>query len=494
MTEDRVENPNKSGEWKRTHLTGEIWNYTFGKEVVLGGWVHEVRNLGGVAFLQLRDRGGIAQVTLERKANPEMFERLTKLSRESVIMVRGTVVENQRAPGGFEVMPEDARVLSEAAVPLPLGVSDKVFADLDTRLDNRYLDLRKQDVLALFKLKHEILDAVSIGLSNLGFLNVNTPKIVATATEGGTELFKVRYFDEDAYLNQSPQLYKQMLMGAGFDRVSEIGPAFRAEEHDTIRHLNEFISIDIEMSFADEWDAMDILERVVRSAVGSVSSRTDDIEAVNRGRKMLNKLVSGVNQNISRQNKAIRKENQRLKARGEELKPIVPEKERFDMLEIEPMERVVPRVRYEECIELAAEKGVNVEFGEDLSMECMKAVAEVYPGYHFITHWPTSIKPFYVQPYEDRPEVCRAFDMNFGEKEICSGAQRVHDYDLLVSNISEMGLDPEAFEFYLAPFRYGMPPHAGWGLGLERLTMVVTGVRNVREIVLFPRDRYRLVP
>ena len=496
MTMDEMRQGRTLGNWRKTHFNDAIWKYSFGETVVVGGWIHDIRNLGGVAFLQLRDSGGIVQVTLEKKTTPELFDMITKLSRESVIMVKGEVKENDKAPRGFEIIPEEAKILSEAAVPLPLGVSDKVFAELDTRLDNRFLDLRKREVFSLFKLKHEVLDALIMGLSNLGFIQVNTPKVVATATEGGTELFKVDYFKKSAYLNQSPQLYKQMLMGAGFDKVFEIGPAFRAEEHDTVRHINEFISIDIEMSFSDESDAMDVLEKVVRFAVSSVASRKEDIDSINNGRKVLNKLLNKVNMNVAGQNKRIKKENQKLKAKGLELRPLLETKEKYDMLEVNPLpiKERLPRIKYETCVELAQERKVNIEFGEDLSMEAMKVIGKEYPSYYFITHWPTEMKPFYVQPYENNPEVCRSFDLNFGEKEITSGAQRVHDLSLLESNLREAGLDPEDFTFYLAPFRYGIPPHAGWGLGLERFMMVLTGVRNIREVVLFPRDRYRLVP
>ena len=496
MTIDDLKVGRTLDDWRRTHFNNEIWKYSFGKTVVLGGWIHDIRNLGGVAFLQLRDSGGIVQVTLEKKASPVLFDTITKLPRESVIMVRGEVKENEKAPRGFEIIPEEVKVLSEAAVPLPLGVSDKVFAELDTRLDNRFLDLRKREVFSLFKLKHEVLDSLIMGLSNLGFIQVNTPKVVATATEGGTELFKVDYFKKKAYLNQSPQLYKQMLMGAGFDKVFEIGPAFRAEEHDTIRHINEFISIDIEMSFSDETDAMDVLEKVVRFAVSGVASMKTEIDSINQGRKVINKLINKVNLNIAGQNKRIKKENQKLKAKGLELKIPIKPKEKFDMLEITqiPIKERLPRIKYERCIDMAQEKRVDIEFGDDISMEAMKVIGKEYPSYYFITHWPTEMKPFYVQPYENDPEVCRAFDLNYGEKEITSGAQRVHDISLLESNLRKAGLDLGNFSFYLAPFRYGMPPHAGWGLGLERFMMVLTGVRNIREVVLFPRDRYRLVP
>ncbi len=511
MTEDKGAQDRTLGNWRRTHYCGDIWKYSYGRTVVVGGWIQELRNLGGVAFLKLRDRTGTLQITLEKSTIPEIFDSLSDLSRESVIMVKGKVMENPRAPRGFEIIPEEVKVLAESAVPLPLGVSDKVFAELDTRLDKRFLDLRKREIYSIFKIKGEILDAMVRGLQGLGFVQVQTPKIVATATEGGTELFEVDYFKNKCYLNQSPQLYKQMLMGAGFDRVFEIGPAFRAEEHDTVRHLNEFISIDIEMSFADEWDAMDVLEKVVRSAVERASECKKEIESINDGRKTLNKLINKVNQNVAVTNKRIKKENQRAKAVGEEPKQLLKPKEKFDTLDIKPIEKTIlsymdnydaekakkagmPRVKYEECIEIAQAKRIDVDFGEDLSMEAMKVIAEVYPSYYFITHWPTEIKPFYVQPYENTPEVCRSFDLNFGPKEITSGAQRVHDIELLESNLKAKNLDPKNFDFYLDPFRFGMPPHAGWGLGLERLMMVLTGVRNVREVVLFPRDRYRLVP
>jgi len=482
------------GELRRTHYCTDVKESEFNTQVVLAGWIHEMRNLGGICFLQLRDRSGIAQVTLEKSHDENIFNTLTSLSRESVIMVKGLAKENDRAPGGFEVIPDLAKVLSKAEVPLPLGVSDMVLADLDTRLDNRFLDLRKEDINAVFRIKHKVLKAVSDTLSDRGFIEVNTPKIVATATEGGTELFRVKYFNEDAFLNQSPQLYKQTLMGAGFDRVFEIGPAFRAEEHDTVRHLNEFISLDIEMSFSDENDAMDALEEVTRNVVNSVAGCRDEIQLINQGRKKLNKLVNKMNMNINRQNKAIKKENQKLKSQSKPLKELAKPHGLYPMMEVEPIEGRVPRIRYQKCIDIAKKGGVKVEFGEDLSMEAMKVVAKKYPGYFFITHWPTAIKPFYVQPYEDEPEVCRAFDLNRGWYELASGAQRVHDIELLRKNLERMGLDPEAFSYYLNAFRYGMPPHAGWGCGLERYMIALTSVKNVREVVLFPRDRYRLVP
>ncbi|MCK4718028.1 MAG: aspartate--tRNA(Asn) ligase [Thermoplasmata archaeon] len=433
------------GEWRRTCGAGEVTPELDGQEVILGGWVHEVRNLGNLCFIILRDRTGMAQLTLLKKRNEEMFNRLSELSRESVIMIIGVVKASDKSNLGVEVLPEAAKVLAEAKTPLPLGVADKVGADLDTRLDNRYLDIRKPEVMAVFNIRSTILEAVREVLLSHEFLEINTPKIVATATEGGTALFPMEYFEAPAYLNQSPQLYKQILMASGLDRVMELGPAFRAEEHDTSRHLNEFTSIDIEMAFSDEEDAMYMLELVVDGAI----------------------------------RKVLEKNSRDLALLGVEL----------------PSQSLpYPRVTYTECVEKVKEAGLDIEWGDDLSMEATRIVAEEQPPFYFITRWPSKSKPFYALPYEDEPKVCRAFDLNHREKEVTSGAQRVHIPDLLRERIAAQGLDIESFQFYLDAFDYGMPPHAGWGLGTERLVMIVTQKENVRECVLFPRDRKRLVP
>jgi len=238
----------------------------------IAGWVHEERDLGGLTFLLVRDRTGILQVTIpKKKVTPEVLAAVKDATRESVIECEGVVKATEKAPGGRELVPDTLRVVSRAETPLPLDVSEKVPAELDTRLDNRYLDLRKPRINAIFQIRNACLRAISEYLWDNGFTQVQTPKIVAAATEGGTELFPLAYFDKEAFLNQSPQLYKQMLMSAGFDRVFEIGAIFRAEEHNTVRHLNEATSIDIEMSFADEEDAMKMLENVVASAYAYVA-------------------------------------------------------------------------------------------------------------------------------------------------------------------------------------------------------------------------------
>ncbi len=424
----------------RTHTTAEASKMD-GEEVKVCGWIHDIRILGRIAFLILRDRYGFAQLTLIRgMIGKENFKKFTKLTRESVICARGKVQKTDQAKLGFEILPEEIEVLSVAESPLPLGVADRVSADMETRIENRFLDLRKPEVLAVFQARSEILQGIRDVLISENFIEVHTPKIVATATEGGTELFPIKYFEKDAYLNQSPQLYKQILMGAGFDRVFEIAPAFRAEEHNTTRHLNEFISIDAEMSFANDEDAMRVLEESIKNAV----KRVVEDEGI--------KETLGVKMKV----------------------PDTPFR----------------RITYDEAVNMVS-GSVDMEYGEDFSTEALKILGEKIDDFYFITKWPLKIKPFYVMPHG---ELSLAFDLMYRDKELSSGAQRNHDYESLVSVMKSKGLNPESFEFYLRAFRYGMPPHSGWGLGLERLVMIITGVKNIRECVIFPRDRTRLVP
>ncbi len=423
--------------------TSDIGEEDVGKTVILYGWIHEIRDLGGLVFIILRDREGFIQITLpKKKVSPEVFKLAKRIKRESVVKVVGTVKKELKAPQGYEIIPETIEVLNEAEVPLPLEVTEKVPAELDTRLDHRFLDLRKPKIQAIFRIRHQMLQSIRAFLCEHDFIEVQTPKIVSTATEGGTELFPVSYFEREAFLNQSPQLYKQMLMSAGFERVFEIGPIFRAEEHNTTRHLNEAISIDIEMSFTDHNGVMDILERLV------VRVYEDVIENCERYLNWLN-------------------------------------------VKLEVPSLPFERVKYDEVLEIVK----DVPWGEDLPTPALKVLAEELGDVHyFIVDWPTECKPFYAMPYEDRPEICKSFDLMKGALELASGTQRIHKYDMLVESIKSKGLNPESFEFYLEAFRYGMPPHAGWGLGAERFLMSMLNLKNIREATMFPRDRNRLLP
>jgi aspartyl-tRNA synthetase len=412
------------------------------------GWVHEVRDLGGLAFFLIRDRTGIIQVTIPKKRSSDaVLAAVKQVSRESVVRVAGMVKAIDKAPGGRELVPDLFEIISLADSPLPLDVVEKVPADLDTRLDARFLDARRPRVAAVFRIRSAATYAVNQYLHHEGFINITTPKIVAAATEGGTELFPIAYFDKEAFLNQSPQLYKQMMMAAGFEKVYEIGPIFRAEEHNTTKHLNEATSIDIEVSYVDHNEVMRILEELIVKTYEYVKATCND------------ELC-----NLEIDNFTI---------------PKAP----------------FPRLPYHEAIEIAKKKIEDpISYGDDISPAAEKGIGAEMGGHYFIVDWPSEIRPYYAMPYDNDPSICKAFDLMHPRMELSSGAQRVHQHDLLVQQIKKKGLNPESFEFYLRPFRYGMPPHAGWGLGTDRLIMTMLGLSNVREAVLFPRDMHRLVP
>lgn len=422
-----------------------------GEHVTVAGWAHEIRDLGGIAFLIVRDRTGKIQVKF---ATDEMDESLvetgTNVSRESVVSVTGTVEEEPRAPTGVEIVPESVEVLAPADPELPLDPTGKVDADLSTRLDNRTLDLRNEESKAIFEIRSAVLEAVRDYFRSAGCTEINTPKIVATGTEGGTELFPLTYFGQEAFMNQSPQLFKQLMVGSGLERVFEIGPIFRAEEHNTPRHLNEATMIDFESAFIDHHEAMDVCEGTLQAAYEAVDETCQEqLETLGFGDSFA-----------------------------------VPD-------------AGFPRLSYEEAIERINATGELEEqlvWGDDLPTEGEKALGNDVGGHYFITDWPSEIKPFYIQDYDDDPELSKGFDLMHPRMELVSGGQREHRHNELVAGFERQGLDPEAFEYYTKMFKYGMPPHAGWAYGVERLVMTMLGLSNIREAVLFPRDRQRLSP
>ena len=428
---------------KRTHYSTEITPELAGETVKVTGWVHEIRDLGGIVFVLIRDKKGITQLTApSKKLTEEMMADVRAARKETIVTLTGTVQESPKAPNGVEIIPSNIDIINVSQLPLPLDTTEKVDAEMDTRLDARFMDLRKHDVSAIFKIKNEMLHTVRNYFYDNDF---TTPKLVASATEGGTELFPITYFEKEAFLGQSPQLYKQMMMATGLDNVFEIGQIFRAEEHDTLRHLNEALSIDAEMSFRSQEDVMNLLEDVIKNVLNNLQEKCSS----------------------------------ELEDLGHELD--VPS-------------GAFPVVPYEEVIDIVNSQDVEMEYGEDLNRAAEKVLGETMGSYYFITEWPTSIKPFYVMPKEDDPEKSTAFDLMYRDLELSSGSQRIHDYDLLYSQIEAKDLNPDSFEKYLQAFKYGMPPHSGWGMGADRLTMVLTGAKNIRETVLFPRDRRRLTP
>jgi aspartyl-tRNA synthetase len=422
-----------------------------GETVTVAGWVHELRDLGGIAFLILRDKSGKIQVKLEKdEMDDDLVETGTGVHRESVVSVTGRVEEEPRAPTDVEVVPDSIEVVAEADPELPLDPSGKVDADLSTRLDNRTLDARKAGVKAIFEIRAQVLRAVREQFRAVGCTEINTPKIVATGTEGGTELFPITYFGREAFMNQSPQLFKQLMVGSGLERVFEIGPIFRAEEHNTPRHLNEATSIDFEGAFCDHDDAMDVCEGVVRAAYEAVAEHCQE------------------------------------------------ELETLDIAaDFAAPDESFPRLTYEEAIQrinATGELDEQLVWGDDLPTEGEKALGADVGSHYFITDWPSEIKPFYIKDHDGDPDLSTGFDLMHPRLELVSGGQREHRYERLVEGFEQQGLDPESFEYYTKMFRYGMPPHAGFGLGAERLVMTMLDLENIREAVLFPRDRQRLSP
>jgi len=433
-------------DWRRTHYSKNVNIELKDEEIIIMGWVHEIRDLGGIIFILVRDRDGMLQVTAPSKeVDDKILEDLRAFRKESVVAIKGIVQEANKAPNGIEIIPNEIKILNLANQPLPMDPTEKVRAEIDTRLDSRFMDIRKQNISSIFKIKSQMLHTVRDFFYENKFIEINTPKLVASATEGGTELFPITYFEKEAFLGQSPQLYKQIMMSSGMDRVFEIAQIFRAEEHDTLRHLNEAISIDMEASFMDDKDVMGILE------------------------KMINKVLVDIKSKCSKE---------------------------LDILEhdLNVQECPFPVITYDDAVDIVNSKSVEMEWGEDLSRAGEKALGDTMEGFYFLTEWPSEIKPFYAMPNKENPIKSHAFDLMYKDLEISSGATRIHQYDLLVEKIAGKGLNPDAFGSYLKAFAYGMPPHAGWGVGADRLTMVLTGSNNIRETVLFPRDRHRLTP
>jgi len=417
-----------------------------GKEVIVFGWVEDIRDLGKIKFLTLRDKEGLLQITIHKEnVESSVLEKIEHIGKQCVIGVKGIVKANVKAPKGFEIIPSQIKILGIATHPLPLDPRGRVPAEMKVRFDARILDLRRPTCKAIFKIRHIALKGIREFLYEKGYLEINTPKIIATATEGGAALFPIEYFGNKAFLAQSPQLYKEQLTSV-FEKVFEIGTYFRAEEFHTRRHLNEYTSIDIEEAFVTQEDIMNTLEQMIKFVLEKIKFECE------KELKILKKEI---------------------------VIPKIPFK----------------RITYDEIIKVLKEHKVIVNWGEDIPTQGEKKIGELYKKeWFFIIDWPTSIKPFYIMPKEDNENYCHSFDLMYEGLELASGGTRIHDYELLVKRLKEQGLNPENFTYHLNTFKWGMPPHAGAGLGLERLLMAITGVENIRECILFPRDKERLYP
>ena len=433
------------GDWNRTHFTNVVTPEFDGKEVTLFGWVQEIRDLGGIRFIIMQDREGTIQVTLPKKRiSPEVLGKSDVLQKRFSFAIRGTVKKTNMTPRGVEVIPSQIKILSAASEQLPIDITGKTPANIEARLDARALDLSQEKSLAAFKVQHAALEAIRSYLFEKGFLEVHTPRIIASATEGGAELFSVDYYGQKAYLAQSPQLYKEQLT-MSFEKVFEVGPFFRAEESHTRRHLSEFTSVDVEEAFAGADDVMQLLEQVIRHVCLTVKEKCKT-----------------------------------------ELSTL---KYKFEVPELP-----IKRLTYDQVLSDLKGKGVEIPWGEDIPTEALRELGKLYPYFYFITDFPTHAKAFYIKPREHKPEVCEGFDLMWRYIELVSGGTRISRKEQLMERMAEKGLNPASFKYHLESFDYGMPPHAGWAIGLERLTMILTGKKNIREVTLYPRDRVRLTP
>jgi len=434
------------GNWKRTHYSTDIVPELDGREAVLFGWVQDLRDLGKILFMTVRDKNGVFQITVPKtKASKDLLVKVSRIGKQFAIGVKGTVHATKEAPQGVEVVPSEVKILGEVSYPLPLDPTGRVPAEIDVRLNARILDLRRPESAAIFKVRNEVLIATRNYLNKQEFVEIHTPRLIVSATEGGAALFPVDYFEGKAYLAQSPQLYKEQLVTV-FEKVYEIGPFFRAEEHDTRRHANEFTSVDIEQAFATSEDVMKALEELAHEIV-------------------------------TRVNNICHKELEALRA-----KPPVPK-------------LPLAKYTYGEILQELKSKGQEVPWGDDIPTPAYRALQELHRNqFYFIVDWPTKTKAFYIKPREDHPELSHGFDFMYEWVEIASGGSRVDRKETLVERLKEKGLNPDAFQDHLKTFDYGMPPHAGWAVGLERLLMALLGIENIREVTLFPRDRYRLTP
>ena len=425
----------------RTHYINEAKK---AKKAKIAGWVYDFRDLGKLKFILVRDRTGILQVTAKKGKIDDSLLDAIKCNREDVVTFEGELVPNKIAPDGVELIPTSFEILNKVERKLPVDPSDAVPAELDTRLDYRYVDLRRKKVSAVFKIKSIVANAFREYLLQEQFVEIHPSCITGAATEGGTDVFPIQYFENLAFLVQSPQLYKQLTVIGGFDRVFMTVPVFRAEKHNTVTHLNEVLQMDIEMGFADHEDVMKILEGVVLHVLNSVKEHASaDLEAVS------SKLE-------------------------------VPKN--------------IPRYTYTDLIDKLNKAKFKINWGDDFSKEAEKKLQELLgEDLYFIYEWPTATRAFYSMPQKDEKK-CNAFDLVYRGLEIASGAQRIHKVEILEDQLKKRGLDPYKFEFYLNAFRMGAPPHAGWSIGLERLTMKICNLDNIREATLFPRDRTRLYP
>jgi len=430
------------GDLRRTHYSVELSSLDEGTKVIVMGWVMTVRGHGNIVFATIHDKlGNIQIITKSGECDDDIREKLSNLKEHSSIAVVGKTRKNEKSPTGIEVVPSEMRVFSEVEKIPPFEPYAKTVKNIDTRLEVRAIDLRRTVLQKIFLARSVTLKAIRDYLGKEDFVEVNTPKMIATATEGGAALFPIFYYNKEAFLAQSPQLYKEQLT-MSFEKVFEIGPIFRAEPSRTNRHLSEAISIDFEEAYVDYNDVMDRIEELIKSCVATV-------------------------QNFVKKNPDI-----------EFQVPDIPDK--------------IPRYKYAELIEKMQNVGVKAQWGDDLYPKNLQKIG--LTGFYFIIDWPMGPKPFYVKVKMDDEKISESFDLMWGDLELSSGSTRIEKKSELEDRMKNKGMKTEAFDYHLNIFDFGVPPHAGCGIGLERLMMALTGTENIRDTTFYPRDVDRLTP
>ena len=426
--------------FNRTHNIEDVNANMKDQDVILAGWVEDLRKMGKMTFLTLRDVTGITQIIL----TDELTKAVEGITRQSVVRVTGKVQDTRARDFEYEIKANEISILAKAVYPLPIDPIGRLESHIDNRLNTRALDMRNQKTASIFKIRHHVLASLRKTLSEKKFIEITTPKIIGSASEGGANLFSLDYFGKQAYLAQSPQLYKEQ-MTIGLERVFEIASFYRAEKSHTGRHLSEFTSVDIEAAFMNYTDVMNVLEDLV----------VDTFKYVSENCKKELEIIG---------NKTITSDH--------------------------PFEKIT----YSQALDELKEKDVKLEFGEDLLDSHLRILGENHPSFYFLTDWPIKLKPFYITEKQDNVELSESFDLQCGYLELSSGGSRLHNPEKIKSRLKEQNLDPSKFSDHLQAFDWGMPPHAGWGLGLERLLTIILGIDNVREVILYPRDPERLKP
>jgi aspartyl-tRNA synthetase len=430
------------GDWRRTHYSNELISDLEESDVTVMGWVSSVRGHGNISFATIIDKIGEIQIVAKKGSCPDdVLENISKLKPHSCIGLKGKVKTSEKSPTGIEIIPKEIRIFSTVEKIPPFDPYAKTVKNIDTRLENRAIDLRRDVLQKIFLARNEVLKSIRNYLSEQSFTEVNTPKMIATATEGGAALFPIFYYNKEAFLAQSPQLYKEQLT-MSFEKVFEIAPIFRAEPSRTNRHLSEAISIDFEEAYVDYNDVMKRIEEIIKQSILAVQKFSTN----NSGTEFT-----------------------------------IPE-----MLD------TIPQYTYKELLEKIQATGAKSQWGDDLYPVQLNKIG--INGFYFIKDWPVGPKPFYVKVSKNDPKTSESFDLMYGDLELSSGSTRIEKKSELEDRMKNKGMKIETFGYHLNVFEYGVPPHAGCGIGLERLMMALTGTENIRDTTFYPRDVDRLTP